>query len=64
MLGAIVDYIDPNSVNWNVRQNYIHSQLEVPLQCNAIFEGQKLCPLHHRHNHRLGNEHFNYFHLQ
>ena len=45
MLGAIagidtliVDCIDANSVNWNVRQNYLHSQLEVPFQCDAIFE--------------------------
>ena len=36
MLGAIagidtviVDCIDAISVNWNVRQNYIHSQLEL-----------------------------------
>ena len=47
MLGAIagidtviVDCIGANSVNLNVRQNYIHSQLEVPLQCDAIFRGQ------------------------
>ena len=50
MLGAIagidtviVDSIDGNSVNWNVRQNHVHKLLIVPLQCDAIFEGQKLC---------------------
>ena len=71
MLGAIagidtviLDCIDANSANWNVRQNYIHSLLEVPLQCDAIFEGQKLCVLHHRLNHHLGNEHFDSFYLQ
>ena len=39
MLGAIagidaviLDCIEANSANWNVRQNYIHTQLEVPLQ--------------------------------
>ena len=71
MLGAIagidtvvIDCIDANSANWNIRQNYIHSQLEVPLQCDAIFEGQKLCVLHHRLNHHLGNEHFDSFYLQ
>eukprot|EP00800_Vazella_pourtalesii_P019565 TRINITY_DN669_c3_g1_i17.p1 TRINITY_DN669_c3_g1~~TRINITY_DN669_c3_g1_i17.p1 ORF type:complete len:104 (+),score=10.23 TRINITY_DN669_c3_g1_i17:267-578(+) len=61
---AIVDCINANSVNWNGRQNYIHSQLEVPLQYDAIFEGQKLCVLHHRLNHHLGNEHFDSFYLQ
>ena len=40
---VIVDCIDANSVNWNVPQNYLHSQLEVPQQCDAIFEGHKLC---------------------
>ena len=44
----IVDCIDSNFSNWNIRLNYIHNQLEVPLQCDASFEGQKLCVLHHR----------------
>ena len=63
MLGAIagkdtviIDCIDANSANWNVPQNNLHSQLEVPLQCDAIFEGQKLCVLHHRLNHHLEND--------
>ena len=37
---VIVDCIDANHLNWNVRKNYIQSQLEVPMQCDAIFEGQ------------------------
>ena len=62
MLGAIagidtvtVDCIDANSVNWNVRQNYIHNQLEVSLE---------MCVLHYRLNHHLGNKHFDSFYLQ
>ena len=31
---VLIDRIDAKSANWNVRQNYIHSQLEVPLQCD------------------------------
>ena len=61
---VIVDCIDAHSVNWNVLQNYIHNQLEVSLQCDAIFEGQKLCVLHHGLNHNLGNEHFDSSYLQ
>ena len=32
--GIDVNCIDTNSVNWNVQHNYIHSQLEVLLQCD------------------------------
>ena len=42
---VIVDCIDANNLNWNVRQNYIQSQLEVPTQSDAIFEGQN-CVAH------------------
>ena len=60
---VILDCIDATSANWNVQQNYIHSKLEVPVECEVIFEGQKLRVLHHRLNHYLGNEHFNSFYL-
>ena len=40
---VIVYFIDANSVNWNLRQNYIHSQLEAPLQCDVPSLKDKGC---------------------
>ncbi len=51
--------IDPHS--WNIRPVYIHEQLEVPLECDPIYEGKKLGVVYHRFNHEIGMEHFDPF---
>ena len=48
--------VDPNS--WTLRPVYIHEQLDVPLECDPIYEGRKLGVL----NHKLDNlDHFDLF---
>ena len=50
-------------MNWNILPNYIHNQLDIPIECNPIFNAQKVCILHHRLGLFEGNEHFDSFFL-
>ena len=65
MLGAlsgvdvlVTDCTDAKSLNWNLIANFAHQQLSPPGVCDPIFDGQKLCTLHHNTNCHKGNEHF------
>ena len=40
---------------------YVHEHLEVPLECDPIYEGQKLGVIYHRIDHQVGMEHFDPF---
>ena len=51
--------VDPN--NWNIHPVYVHEHLEVPLECDSIYEGQKLGVIYHRIDHQVGMEHFDPF---
>ena len=51
--------IDPHY--WNIQPVYIHEQLEVPLECDPIYDGRKLGVLFHRIHHQIGMEHFDPF---
>ena len=51
--------VDPN--NWNIHPIYVHEHLEVPLECDPIYEGQKLGVIYHRIDHQVGMEHFDPF---
>ena len=52
----ILDCTDVNSMNWNILPNYIHNQLDIPIECNPIFNAQKVRILHHRLGRLEGNE--------
>ena len=38
--------VDPNNLNFH--PVYIHEHLEVPLECDPIYEGQKLDVIYHK----------------
>ena len=57
----LVDCTDVNSMNWNILPNYLHNQLDTPIECDPIFNAQKVCILHHRLSRLKGNEHFDSF---
>ena len=46
--------------NWNIHPVYVQ-ELEVPLECDPIYEGQKLGVIYHRIDHQVGMEHFDPF---
>ena len=54
--------VDPN--NLNIHPVYIHEHLEVPLECDPIYEGQKLMVIYHRIDHQVGMEHFDLFYQE
>ena len=51
--------VDPN--NWNINPVYIHELLEVPLECDPIFESQRLGVIYNRIDHQVGMEHIDPF---
>ena len=57
----LLDCTDVNSINWNILSNYIHNQLDIPIECDPISNAQKVCILHHRIRRLEGNEHFDSF---
>ena len=57
----LVDCTDVNSMNWNILPNYLHNQLDVPIECESIFNAHKVCILHHRLSRLEGKEHFDSF---
>ena len=54
----LFDCTDVNSMNWNILPNYIHNQLDIPIECDPIFHAQKVCILHYRLSRLERNEHF------
>ena len=56
MLAALASVV--NSMNWNILPKYIHSQLDILIECDPIFNAQRVCILHHRLSRLEGNEHF------
>ena len=68
MIGALsridvmsIDVTDVDPNNWNIHPLYIHEYLEVPLECDPIYEGQKPGVIYDRIEHPVGMEHFDPF---
>ena len=41
----LLDCTDVNSMNWNILPNYIHNQLDIPIECDPIFNAHRVCIL-------------------
>ena len=65
MLGALAgvdtlltDCTNVDTIYWHTDPNFIHQQLNPAIRSDPIFDGQKLCILHHNLNRLAGNGHF------
>ncbi len=68
MMGALaridvvsIDATDVDSDNWNIQPVYIHGLLDVPSECDPIYEGQKIGVLYHKIDLLDGMYHFDPF---
>ena len=55
----LLDCTDVNSINWNILPNYIHNQLDIPIEFKKVSTESMF--LHHRLGRLEGNENFDCF---
>ena len=56
-----IDATDVGPNICNIHPVYVHEHLEVPLECDPIYESQKLGVIYHRIDHQVGMVHFDPF---